>query len=286
MFNKYFFIGALICIGGCSSIPEAPGLPFEVPDLPFMDMEPEEVEIASEIDPVAELKSRGDGYLSFTYNSGHLDRIMVTLKDDQIALSKGQTVVKKLPVGKYSFDVSGDQIYAESFSAELTYNGHTYQSIFDIPSRYSKIGFRSISANNLDHKLGLLVVGSALVDPLIEITKLDQPPHVLELNCVTNSDLKVGDILTEGKSKGNIAKVTRTIVVTGVTDQGELIYGTKSCGYSDNVTYTSPLRMSLPEGLYRMNASGEAKNVYVRGGTVNTIEITSKGFDGSTADWK
>ena len=120
MFNKYFFIGALLCIGGCSSIPE-------VPDLSFMDMEPEEVEISSEIDPVAELKSRGDGYLSFTYNSGHLDRIMVKLKGDQIALLKGQTVVKKLPVGKYSFDVSGDQIYAESFSAELTYNGHTYQ---------------------------------------------------------------------------------------------------------------------------------------------------------------
>lgn len=278
MFNKYFFIGALLCIGGCSSIPE-------VPDLSFMDMEPEEVEISSEIDPVAELKSRGDGYLSFTYNSGHLDRIMVKLKGDQIALLKGQTVVKKLPVGKYSFDVSGDQIYAESFSAELTYNGHTYQSIFDIPSRYSKIGFRSISANNLDHKLGLLVVGSALVDPLIEITKLDQPPYVLELDCVT-SDLKVGDILTEGKSKGDIAKVTRTIVVTGVTDQGELIYGTESCGYSDNVSYTSPLRMSLPEGLYRMNASGEAKNVYVRGGTVNTIEITSNGFEGSTADLK
>ena len=278
MFNKYFFIGALLCIGGCSSIPE-------VPDLPFMDMEPEEVEIASEIDPVAELKSRGDGYLSFTYNSGHLDRIMVQLKGDQIALSKGQTVVKKLPVGKYSFDVSGDQIYAKRFSAELTYNGHTYQSIFDIPSRYSKIGFRSISSNNLDHKLGLLVVGSALVDPVIKITKLDQPPYVLELDCVT-SDLKVGDILTEGKSKGNIAIVTRTIVVTGVTDQGELIYGTESCGYSDNVSYTSPLRMELPEGLYQMNASGEAKNVYVRGGTVNTIEITSNGFEGSTADLK
>ena len=130
-----------------------------------------------------------------------------------------------------------------------------------------------------------MVVGSALVDPLIEITKLDQPPYVLELDCVT-SDLKVGDILTEGKSKGGIAKVTRTIVVTGVTDQGELIYGTESCGYSDNVSYTSPLRMSLPEGLYRMNASGEAKNVYVRGGTVNTIEITSNGFKGSTADLK
>ena len=279
MFNKYFSIGALLFLVGCSSIPE-------VSDLPFMEPEEVKVEIASEIDPVAELKSRGDGYLSFTYNSGHLDRIIVKLKGDQIALSKGQTVVKKLPVGKYSFDVSGDQINTKSFSAELTYNGHTYQSIFDIPSRYSKIGFRSISANNLNHKLGVLVVGSTLVDPLIKITKLDQPPYVLELDCVINGDLKVGDILTEGIAKADIAKVTRTIVVTGVTSEGELIYGTESCGYSDNVTYSSPLRMSLPEGLYRMNASGEAKNVYVRGGTVNTIEITSNGFEGSTADSK
>jgi hypothetical protein len=44
--------------------------------------------------------------------------------------------------------------------------------------------------------------------------------------------------------------------------------------------------MTLPEGLYRMNASGESKNIYVRGGNVNTIEITSNGFEGSTADWK
>ena len=95
MLNKYFFISALIILAGCSSIPE-------VPDIPFIESsEPEKpnVEIATEVDPVTEIKSRGDGYLSFAYNSGHLDNIVLKLKGEQIFLAKGKTVVKKLPVG-------------------------------------------------------------------------------------------------------------------------------------------------------------------------------------------
>ena len=163
MFNKYFFISALIILAGCSSIPDVPDMSMGVPNIPFIESnesEKPEPEIAAEKDPVAEIKSRGDGYLSFTYNSGHLDNITVKLKGEQIFLAKGKTVVKKLPVGKYSFEVSGDQIDTESYTAELTYNGHTHKSIFDIPSRYSKIGFKSISGHNIDHKMALLVVGS------------------------------------------------------------------------------------------------------------------------------
>ena len=68
-------------------------------NLPFIEPDEVEIEIETEIDPVAELKSRGDGYLSFNYNSGHLDRITIKLKNEQIVLLKGQTVIKKLPVG-------------------------------------------------------------------------------------------------------------------------------------------------------------------------------------------
>ena len=49
MFNKYFFIATLLFIGGCSSIPE-------VPNLPFMEPDEVEIEVEAEIDPVAELK--------------------------------------------------------------------------------------------------------------------------------------------------------------------------------------------------------------------------------------
>lgn len=280
MFNKYFFLLALLFVGGCSSIPEV-----SVPNIPFIEKDEVEVEVEvdAEIDPVAELKSRGDGYLSFNYNSGHLERIMVKLKDEQIVISKGQTIVKKLPVGKYSFDVSGDQIDSGSFPAELTYNGQTHQYLFYIPSQNSKIGFRSISNIDLNHKLGLLVVGSILVDPKIELTKLDQPTHVLEIACGIGLDLVVGDIFSDGRVRAKIAKVINSTVVTGVDLNGNRLYDIKSCGYSNNVTYTSPLRMSLPEGLYRMNASGETKNVYIRGENVNNIEITSNGFEGSMA---
>ena len=297
MFNKYFYISALIILAGCSSIPEEPDASsgVGVPDIPFIDIpfiessEPEKpkLEIATEVDPVTEINSRGDGYLSFAYNSGHLDNIMVNLKGEQIFLAKGKTVVKKLPVGKYSFEVSGNQIDTERYTAELTYNGHTHKSIFDIPSRYSKIGFRSISGHDVDHKIALLVVGSTLIDPLIELIKLDRPPYVLEIACIIDSELKEGDKFTKGRARGEIAKVTYETVIIGFDPVAkEALYGTRTCGYSDKVTYTSPLRMTLPEGLYRMNASGESKNIYVRGGNVNTIEITSNGFVGNTDDWK
>jgi hypothetical protein len=275
MFNKYFFIAAFLFLGGCSSIPEV-----SVTNL-LKGLDEAEVEAEVE-DPVAELKSRGDGYLSFNYNSGHLDRITIELKEEKIVLLKGQTVIKKVPVGRYSFDVSSRQTDTRSYSAELSYDGDTHESIINIPSRYSNIGFRDISERNLNHSLGQLVVGSRLVNPLIELTKLDQPPHTLEIACSVERDLEVGDIFTSGRARGEIAKVTDVVVVTGRSDNGQPLYGTKTCGYSDNVTYTSPLRMSLPEGSYLLNASGKSRKLYVKGESINTIEISSKGFEVST----
>lgn len=275
MFNKYFFIAAFLFLGGCSSIPEV-----SVANL-LKGLDEAEVEAEVE-DPVAELKSRGDGYLSFNYNSGHLDRITIELKEEKIVLLKGQTVIKKLPVGRYSFDVSSRQTDTRSYSAELSYDGDTHESIINIPSRYSNIGFRDISERDLNHSLGQLVVGSRLVNPLIELTKLDQPPHTLEIACSVERDLEVGDIFTSGRARGEIAKVTDVVVVTGRSDNGQPLYGTKTCGYSDNVTYTSPLRMSLPEGSYLLNASGKSRKLYVNGESINTIEISSKGFEVST----
>ena len=276
MFNKYFLIAAFLFLGGCSSIPEV-----SVPNLPFMGPDEAEVEVEVE-DPVAELKSRGDGYLSFNYNSGHLDRITIELKEEQIVLLKGQTVIKKLPVGRYSFDVSSRQTDTRSYSAELSYDGDTHESIINIPSQYSNIGFRDISERDLNHSLGQLVVGSRLVNPLIKLTKLDQPPHTLEIACSVERDLEVGDIFTSGRARGEIAKVTDVVVVTGRSDNGKPLYGTKTCGYSDNVTYTSPLRMSLPEGSYLLNASGKSRKLYVNGESINTIEISSKGLEVKT----
>lgn len=272
MFNKYFFIATLLFIGGCSSIPE-------VPNLPFMEPDEVEIEVEAEIDPVAELKSRGDGYLSFNYNSGHLDRITIQLKDEQITVLRGQTVIRKVPVGKYSFEVSSRQTYTRSYSAELSYDGDTHQSIINIPSRFSNIGFRDIRERDLDHRIGTLVVGSSLVNPLIELTKLDQPTNLLQIGCGMDLDLEVGQVFSGGRGIGEVRLVTNSEVLTNITDDGRQIYDTKTCAYSDNVTYPGPLRMSLPEGNYLLNASGKSKVVYVDGKSINTIEITSNGFE-------
>ena len=106
-------------------------------------------------------------------------------------------------------------------------------------------------------------------------------------NRTTQSNLTTGFTnYTDGFTKEGETLTYEKVIIGFDPVSEEVLYGTRTCGYSDKVTYTSPLRMTLPEGLYRMNASGESKNVYVRGGNVNTIEITSNGFVGNTDDWK
>ena len=124
MINKYSFIAALLFFSSCSSLPDV-----SVPNIPFLDSNEADANSNAGADAdadadeevVAQLvgyESRGDGYLSFTYNNGHLETIIVKLKKEQIVLSKGQSVIKKLPVGWHSFDVSGSQIDARSYSTE------------------------------------------------------------------------------------------------------------------------------------------------------------------------
>jgi len=282
MINKYSLIAALLFFSSCSSLPDV-----SVPNIPFLDSNEADAnsnagagadadaDADADEEVVAQLvgyESRGDGYLSFTYNKGHLETIIVKLKKEQIVLSKGQNVIKKLPVGWHSFAVSGSQIDARSYSTELTYDGDTDEFIFDIPSQYSEIERRNIRKDNLDHSVGVLIVGSKLVNPVIELKKLDQPLDVLLLVCriVENKDdpLKVGAngswVSGNGITKGRITKIVKF---------------KETCAYSDNVEYRSPLRMELPEGNYLLNASGRSKELYVDGNSVNTIEITENSFE-------
>ena len=241
MFNKYFFIATFLFLSGCSSIPDV-----ALPNLPFLEMTESEAEAAKQ-DPMSQLagyESRGDGYLSFNYNKGHLETITVELLKEEIVLSQGQTVIKKLPVGRHSFDVLGNQKYSRSYLAYLDYDGDTKKYVFDIPSPLSSIQGISSSYDDLNHRFGALIVGSTLNNPLIEITKLDQPSKVFE-ECSTLNNTKV-------------------------------------CNYIDNVTYSGPFKMSLPEGKYLLNASGKSKELYIDDKSFNTIEITSIGFEVSS----
>ena len=239
MLNRIFLFGAaLLLLQGCSSIPEV-----SVPNIPFISNQADDEDTESEQDSLSQLvgyKSRGDGYLSFKYDDGHLETIVVNVLTEEIILSKGQTVIKKLPVGNYSFNVSGKQKNTREFSDSLIYNGDTNEYIFNVPSPGSQIRSNVVDKVNLTHKFGILIIGSSLVNPPIEIKKLDQPVNVFNA-CRTENDTQV-------------------------------------CGYSDIVTYESPIEMSLPEGSYLLNASGRSQQLYVQGGSKNTIEITLNGF--------
>lgn len=181
MLKKYSLIAVLLFLGGCNSIPE-----IAVPDLPSILQQGDPVEgqldtAMSETNPMGQLdgyESRGNGYFTFHYNDGHLETIRVKLLNEEIVLSKGQTIIKKLPVGTYSFDVSGKQKYTKSYSHRLAYDGDTAEYRFSIPSPSSAIGSNYVSTENLNHRYGILIVASNLLNPLIELTKLDTPSSV------------------------------------------------------------------------------------------------------------
>jgi hypothetical protein len=287
---KYWSVVILFFMVGCSSIPDV-ALP-SIPGGPFMGNNPNGPEAGALPDPddssatvaVAQLEgyqSRGNGYLSFTYDRGHLEKITVKLGGDQIPLSKGQTIIRKLPVGNYSFDVSGKQLESRRYRGLLNYDGDTDEFIFDIPTRYSEIGDRQISTRDLEHNLGVLIVASSLVSPLVEVTRLDAPQNVLLLGCYLEEEaksIKVGDTVA-GNVDGNSTRGKITKIVTYKDLSGSVL---EKCAYSDNVTYSSPLRMSVPEGRYWLTASGKSEELYVRDKSFNTIEIIYNGFEVST----
>ena len=248
MFNKYPFLVAIIFIVGCSSIPEVP-----VPNFPFLsedaeaNAEAENNTTDSDDDDRAmsqlmgyDYESRGDGYLSLKYGDGHLETIRIELGRDEIVLSKGQTVIKKLSVGNYSFSVYGEQKNTLEILDSLTYDGDTDVFIFNVSSPGSSIQFDATANILLSHNFGSLVVGSRLIDPVIGIRKLDQPLNVFNV-CLEKNDAM-------------------------------------ECVYSDKVSYSSPVSMRLPEGNYLINASGKSQELYISGDSENTIEITSNGF--------
>jgi hypothetical protein len=279
---KYWSVAILFFMVGCSSIPELPytGDIFNGPpadEASKQDDPPIPVAVAQ----LEGYQSRGDGYLSFTYDRGHLETITVKIGRDQISLPKGQTIIRKLPVGQYSFDVSGKQLESRRYSGSLNYDGDTDEFMFDIPTRYSELGDRLISTRDLEHNLGVLIVASSLVSPPVELTRLDTPQNVLLLGCYLEEEaksIKVGDTVA-GNVDGNSTRGKITKIVTYKDFSGSVV---EKCAYSDNVTYSSPLRMSVPEGRYWLTASGKSDELYVRDKSFNTIEITYNGFEVST----
>jgi hypothetical protein len=230
-------------LSACSSLPELPDMPLiqDIPGIPgISDPEPneEEGEGQEKEEEKLQYQSRGDGYLSFTYERGHLETITVEWGDEEIELSRGITVIKKVPVGPYEIDVSGAQKDLYAIETRLSYEGQTKAYSFTVPSPNSRESNPSVRNRSLAHSMGAVVVGSSLVEPSVKVTKLDAPAYVFKEipNCVDN------------------------------------------CTMVKSLQFVGPKNLLLPEGEYRISASEESKNVYIDGRTVSTIEVQLQGF--------
>ena len=247
--KKNIFVITIFLITACSSIPDV-----AVPNIPLigsdesledtgLDQDTElnrETRLASQL---SNLNTRGNGFLSLSYSEGHLPTITVVLQNERIMLSRGQTVIRKLPVGRHVFEVSGRQKDTEKYTAILNYDGDTDQYEFFAPEPQSIKSRNSVDRKIFDHGEGILIVGSTLVNPYIDITKLDQPTKVFEL-C-------------------------------------EMKDGKRECVFENNYTTTSPLRIFLPEGKYLLNHSGMTKEIYINDDTIYSFELASDGFQES-----
>ena len=137
MLKKLLSLSLLLILSGCSSLPE-------LPDLPLIGSEEEPLpgEVGgsdegaeTEADKLMlDLKSKGDGYLSFTYNEGHLTAIQLKPENELYSLSRGATVIKKVPVGRYSIEVSGYQKLINRLETSITFDGQTRSYAFNVPS--------------------------------------------------------------------------------------------------------------------------------------------------------
>ena len=240
MFNKISIsLCFLLLLSACSSLPDLPDMPsmISMPSILDINAEPETEEGDAEA-PI-QYQSTGNGYLSFSYNRGHLESIKVEWDDEEIELSRGATVITKVPVGRYTIGVSGDQKVIYNLLTSISYDGQTQAYSFNVPSPNAREFDPSVSSGNLAHSMSALVVGSSLIEPTIQITKLDSPAYVFK------EDQKCGD----------------------------------NCTMVKVLQFTSPKNLLLPEGKYRIAASGESRDVYLEGSTVNTIELKARGFD-------
>ena len=159
-------------------------------------------------------------------------------------LSRGTTAIKKMPVGRYSVEVSGNQKLVYSFRPNIYYDGETVAYSFNAPLPGSIESRPSVTPSNLVHGMSTMIIGSSLVGPEIELVKLDSPTGIFE----ADPDCQ------------------------------------RTCGPTNSRRFVSPLTLRLPEGKYSITSSGESREIYINASTVNTIEIKADGFEVETRE--
>lgn len=163
MFNKILIITLLLVLGGCGGIRSLPSMP---------SLEPT-------VTPVACVRE-GDGFLSFTYEEGHLAALTLKQTDEEITLSKGVTIIQKVPLGRYSTIVTGYQKESTKLQSVLECDGETKAYVLRLDRPSSLDDKVDVMPERLRHSIGKLVVGSVLNDFSVKVTKLDAPFLVFE----------------------------------------------------------------------------------------------------------
>ena len=167
------------------------------------------------------------------------------LDNERISLSRGATVIKKVPVGRYSIEVSGYQKLINRLETSITFDGQTRSYAFNVPSPDSLELPPQVNATDLEHGLCLLIFGSSLVDQAVELVKLDSPMKVFKVDPNCEID----------------------------------------CEFTSARDFFSLRAFRVPEGRYSITTAGDSRDIYMRADTVNNIEITSDGFEVRKTPW-
>lgn len=219
------------------SLPDMPSLP-SVPLTETVEA-PEKQSEVSEV-PLACVRE-GDGFLSFSYEEGHLEALTLIQTDEEIILSKGVTIIQKVPLGRYSTIVTGHQKIPTALRTDLVCDGETKAYVFrlDVPS---SLGSESgVTDGSLAHAQGRLVVGSVLEDFNVKLTKLDAPYMVFKDTACTEDE---------------------------------------RCPPTDNQIFVGATTIKLPEGEYFIKpSSGVGQATYIDASSYTAIEVTIDGVE-------
>jgi hypothetical protein len=243
MFNRFFLITLLLILGGCGGVPSLPNIP-SLPSLPVTTPK-EEPEKRPEVSEVSKMPvdcvREGDGFISFSYEDGHLEALTLIQTDEEITLSKGVTIIQKVPLGRYSTTVMGHQKESSEITTSLGCDGETkaYVLRVDVPSSSSEKS--AVAGMLLKHPEGVLKVGSALENFNVKLTKLDAPYMVFEdLACPEN----------------------------------------ERCPPTDNQVFVGATTIELPEGEYFIKpSSGGGQATYIDASSYTAIEVTIDGIE-------
>jgi len=179
MNKKLFLLPLVAMLGACAGLPDLPELP-NIAEVAIPKTTDDETPVAESKKQSVACVREGNGFLSYTYNEGHLDELTLLRKDREFSLSKGVTIIQKEPLGRYTTKVTGYQKSPITLKTPLECDGETIAYEFGVKVPKSSSSAVVVLSEELAHNEGELVIGSTLLDYEIQLTKLDAPYLVFE----------------------------------------------------------------------------------------------------------